>query len=188
MRRMSGTDSLFISGETPTWHQHIGGLVILDAAEVPGFGFDVVRTVSDRLPLIPKLTWKLKPVPLGLDRSVWVDDADVRHSPPSPPHHGARAGRAAGDRGGGRTDLEPATRPPLPAVGVVVPRRHRERSCRRGDEVPPLRARRRRGQRARDAAARYRTVRRCLARHRRCRRPSPNRATCDSWSKVWFRP
>src|SRR5680860_18199 len=77
MRRMSGTDSLFISGETPTWHQHVGGLTILDAAEVPGFGFDaVLATVSDRLPLIPKLTWKLKPVPLGLDRSVWVDDAD----------------------------------------------------------------------------------------------------------------
>ena len=81
MRRMSGTDSLFISGETPTWHQHIAGLVILDLADVPGFGFnDVVRTVSERLPLIPKLTWKLKSVPLGLDRSVWVDDAafDIR--------------------------------------------------------------------------------------------------------------
>jgi diacylglycerol O-acyltransferase / wax synthase len=77
MRRMSGTDSLFISGETPTWHQHVGGLVILDVAGVPGFGFDaVVRTVSDRLALIPKLTWKLKPVPLGLDRAVWVDDAE----------------------------------------------------------------------------------------------------------------
>jgi hypothetical protein len=77
MRRMSGTDSLFISGETPNWHQHAGGLAILDAADVPGFGFDdVLRTVSGRLALIPKLTWKLKPVPLGLDRAVWVDDAD----------------------------------------------------------------------------------------------------------------
>jgi diacylglycerol O-acyltransferase / wax synthase len=77
MRRMSGTDSLFISGETPNWHQHAGGLAILDAADVPGFGFDdVLRTVSDRLALIPKLTWKLKPVPLRLDRAVWVDDAD----------------------------------------------------------------------------------------------------------------
>lgn len=77
MRRMSGTDSLFISGETPTWHQHIAGLVLLDAAEAPGFGFDVVlRTVSDRLALIPKLTWKLKRVPFGLDRAVWIDDAD----------------------------------------------------------------------------------------------------------------
>jgi len=81
MRRMSGTDSLFVSGETPTWHQHVAGLVILDVSDVRGFGFDaVLRTVSDRLPLIPKLTWKLKPVPLGLDRAVWVDDAefDVR--------------------------------------------------------------------------------------------------------------
>ena len=77
MRRMSGTDSLFVSGETPTWHQHVGGLVILDVADAPGFGFDaVLRTVGDRLPLIPKLTWKLKPVPLGLDRAVWIDDAE----------------------------------------------------------------------------------------------------------------
>jgi diacylglycerol O-acyltransferase len=77
MRRMSATDSLFISGETPTWHQHVAGLVILDAADVPGFGFDaVLRTVSDRMVLIPKLTWKLKRVPLGLDRAVWVDDTE----------------------------------------------------------------------------------------------------------------
>jgi diacylglycerol O-acyltransferase / wax synthase len=77
VRRMSGTDSLFLAGETPTWHQHIGGLTILDPSDAPGFGFDaVVRTVGARLPLIPKLTWKLKTVPLGLDRAVWVDDTD----------------------------------------------------------------------------------------------------------------
>ena len=35
---MSGTDSLFISGETPTWHQHVAGLVVVDPSEVPGFG------------------------------------------------------------------------------------------------------------------------------------------------------
>jgi diacylglycerol O-acyltransferase len=83
VRRLSGTDSLFLAGETPAWHQHVAGLVILDPRDAPAFGFEtVVRTVGDRLPLVPKLTWKLKSVPLGLDRAVWVDDAEfdlLRH-------------------------------------------------------------------------------------------------------------
>ena len=75
MRRMSGTDSLFLAAETPTWHQHVAGLTIVDPSGAPGFCFDaLVRTVRDRLPLIPKLTWRLKQVPFGLDRAVWVDD------------------------------------------------------------------------------------------------------------------
>jgi diacylglycerol O-acyltransferase / wax synthase len=75
MQRLSGTDSLFLAGETPTWHQHVGGLVIVDPTGAPGFGFDeLYRTIATRLPLVPKLTWKLKGVPLGLDRAVWVDD------------------------------------------------------------------------------------------------------------------
>lgn|GEM_PF-101740 len=75
MRRMSGTDSLFLAGETPNWHQHIAGLVILDPTSVPGYGYETVaRSIGDRLALVPKLTWKLKPVPLGLDRAVWIDD------------------------------------------------------------------------------------------------------------------
>ena len=75
VRRLSGTDSLFLAGETPAWHQHVGGLTIVDPTGVAGFGFDALcRNVARRLPLVPKLTWKLKEVPLGLDRAVWVDD------------------------------------------------------------------------------------------------------------------
>jgi diacylglycerol O-acyltransferase / wax synthase len=75
MRRMSGTDSLFLAGETPNWHQHIGGLVVLDPSERDDFDFDrVVAQVSERLMSVPKLTWKLKTVPLDLDRAVWIDD------------------------------------------------------------------------------------------------------------------
>jgi diacylglycerol O-acyltransferase len=77
VRRLSGTDSLFLAGETAAWHQHVAGLVILDPRDAPGFGFEtLVRTVGERLPLVPKLTWKVKSVPLGLDRAVWVDDPD----------------------------------------------------------------------------------------------------------------
>jgi WS/DGAT/MGAT family acyltransferase len=75
MRRLSGTDSLFLAGETPTWHQHVGGLTIVDPTNAPGFNFErLCHTIATRLPLIPKLTWKLKPVPLGLDRAIWIDD------------------------------------------------------------------------------------------------------------------
>jgi diacylglycerol O-acyltransferase / wax synthase len=75
MRRLSGTDSLFLAAETPTWHQHVGGITIVDPTDAPGFGFTAVyRNISTRLPLVPKLTWKLKDVPLGLERAVWIDD------------------------------------------------------------------------------------------------------------------
>jgi diacylglycerol O-acyltransferase / wax synthase len=81
MQRLSGTDSLFLAGETPAWHQHVGGLSIIDPSGVAGFAYEaVVRSIGERLPLIPKLTWKLREVPLGLHRAVWVSDAnfDVR--------------------------------------------------------------------------------------------------------------
>jgi diacylglycerol O-acyltransferase len=75
MRRLSGTDSLFLAGETPAWHQHVAGLVIVDPTGVPGFGFDAIKkTVEERLPLVPKFMWKLRELPLKLDRAVWVDD------------------------------------------------------------------------------------------------------------------
>jgi len=77
VQRLSGTDSLFLAGETPAWHQHVAGLSILDPADAAGFGFEaVVRSVADRLPAIPKLTWRLKGSRLGLDRAVWVRDPD----------------------------------------------------------------------------------------------------------------
>jgi len=77
MRRLSGTDALFLAGETPAWHQHVAGLSIIDPRGVAGFSYEaVVRSIGERLPLIPKLTWKLREVPLGLHRAVWVPDPD----------------------------------------------------------------------------------------------------------------
>jgi diacylglycerol O-acyltransferase / wax synthase len=77
MQRLSGTDALFLAGETPAWHQHVAGLSIIDPSGVAGFSFDaVVRSIGERLVLIPKLTWKLREVPLGLQRAVWIADPD----------------------------------------------------------------------------------------------------------------
>jgi diacylglycerol O-acyltransferase / wax synthase len=77
VQQLSGTDSLFLAGETPAWHQHVAGLSIIDPTGVPDFCFDtVVASIARRLPAIPKLTWKLKVPPLHLDRAVWIPDAD----------------------------------------------------------------------------------------------------------------
>lgn len=75
MRRLSGTDALFLSLESSTAYQHVGALVLL----APGDGADVSvqrirETTAARLHLVPKFRWRLKEVPLHLDRPVWVED------------------------------------------------------------------------------------------------------------------
>ncbi len=76
MQRLSGTDALLLSMETPSWHGHVGGLVILDPTDAPAFGgFEGVRDLLARsLDRVPKYRMKLKEVPLHLDRPVWADD------------------------------------------------------------------------------------------------------------------
>ena len=77
MQRLSGTDALFLATETPAWHQHVGGLTVVDPSESERFSFDELRkTTLERLQAVPKFMWKLKEVPLHLDRAVWVEDKD----------------------------------------------------------------------------------------------------------------
>lgn len=76
MKRLGGTDALFLSLETPSWHQHVGGLSIIDPQDRVITFDDVVLKVGERLPYAPKFRWKLKEVPFGLDRPMWVDDAE----------------------------------------------------------------------------------------------------------------
>ena len=74
MRRLSATDSLFLSLETPRMPMQVGGLVTLDTTRAPDFGFDRVRELyARRITRVPKLTWRLKEVPLRLDRPLWMD-------------------------------------------------------------------------------------------------------------------
>ncbi len=103
MERLSGEDAVFLSMERPTWHQHVGGLLIFDGSGVPGFTFDRFSAlVAERLPLAPRFACRIREVPLGLDRPLWVKDPslDVDQSPapprPSVPRGHARAGRAGG--------------------------------------------------------------------------------------------
>ncbi|HLM95142.1 MAG TPA: wax ester/triacylglycerol synthase family O-acyltransferase [Acidimicrobiales bacterium] len=77
MKRLSGTDALFLSAETPAWHQHVGGLIVVEPATSDRFSFDQLRhDTAERLRGVPKFRWKLKEVPLHLDREVWVEDKD----------------------------------------------------------------------------------------------------------------
>jgi diacylglycerol O-acyltransferase / wax synthase len=81
VRRLAGTDSLFLSLETPSWHQHVGGLIILEPGARPVVFDDVIKTVEARLAWAPKFRWKLMTMPLGLDVPFWVDDDefDIRN-------------------------------------------------------------------------------------------------------------
>lgn len=76
MKRLSGTDSLFLSMETPSWHQHVGGLTVLEPGPRGLTYADILASVQERIGYAPKFTWKLASTPLGLDRPAWVDDPD----------------------------------------------------------------------------------------------------------------
>ena len=114
MKRLGGTDALFLSMETPSWHQHVAGLTVLDPGDRQVTFEDVVKLIDERIVYAPKFRWKLQEVPFGLDRPVWVDDPDFdvrRHmhriAVPSP--GGAKeVGELAGNLGnpaGGRPDI-----------------------------------------------------------------------------------
>jgi WS/DGAT/MGAT family acyltransferase len=97
--------------ETPSWHQHVGGLVILDPSEAPNFSFEAVRSnVATKLPRVPKYMWKLKDVPLHLDRPVWVEDREfdidrhVRRIAVPPPGGGRELGELLGQLMGYQLD------------------------------------------------------------------------------------
>ncbi len=74
MRRHTGTDSLFLSFETDAFAMQVGALIVLDTTDAPDFSFERLRErYAQRAAMVPKFTWKIKPVPLGIDRPSWID-------------------------------------------------------------------------------------------------------------------
>ena len=72
--RMSALDASFLFMETPSTPMHSGGLAIF---EPPAEGFDherLVRLISQRLPFVPRYRQRVRSVPFGVARPVWVDD------------------------------------------------------------------------------------------------------------------
>src|SRR5512145_3364602 len=81
MDQLSGGDSVFLAMEMPGLPQHVGGLVLLDTREAPGFDFEkLLAVVDERIRLAPRFTRRLREVTGGLDRAWLVDDPgfDVR--------------------------------------------------------------------------------------------------------------
>ena len=77
MQQLPGSDAIFLAMETDNIHAHTGGLTILDPSGAKDFGFEKLKqVVAERIQLAEKFTWKLKEVPLGLDRPYWVEDPD----------------------------------------------------------------------------------------------------------------
>ncbi len=77
MQQLPGSDAIFLSMETANIHAHTGGLTILDPSGATDFCFEKLKElIAERIQLATKFTWKLKEVPLGLDRPYWVEDPD----------------------------------------------------------------------------------------------------------------
>ena len=97
--------------EKPTWHQHTGGLIVYDASDAPGFGFDAFRDlVEERLASVPRFRMRIKEVPLGLDRPLWVEDRNfdvanhLHHIAVPPPGGPRQLGDLVGDLMGHQLD------------------------------------------------------------------------------------
>ena len=68
---ISGMDAVFIYGESPTSHMHIGSVVIIDG----NLDYeDFKKVVASRIHMIPKLRKRLVHVPMSIDYPYWVDD------------------------------------------------------------------------------------------------------------------
>jgi diacylglycerol O-acyltransferase / wax synthase len=79
MERLGPQDASFLYLETPTVHQHVGGLAILDPSTAPNGKLtypDLVRVISSRLHLASRFRQKVVFPPLAMARPVWVDDAN----------------------------------------------------------------------------------------------------------------
>jgi diacylglycerol O-acyltransferase / wax synthase len=82
--RLSVLDELFLHLEGPDTHMHVGGVAIFEGP--PPAYEEVLETIRRRLQRVPRFRQKLKTVPFGLGRPVWVDDVHfnleyhVRHT------------------------------------------------------------------------------------------------------------
>jgi len=72
--RLTALDASFLFMEDATTPMHAGGVAIFTP---PPGGFDherLVRLIKQRLPFVPRYRMRVREVPFGLARPVWVDD------------------------------------------------------------------------------------------------------------------
>jgi diacylglycerol O-acyltransferase / wax synthase len=100
MDRMSPQDAMFTAVEDERNPMHIGSVSVFEGP-APTYG-DLVRTVASHLPKLPRYRQRVRFVPLGLGRPVWVDDPHfqilyhVRHTATPPPGSAAELRNLAG--------------------------------------------------------------------------------------------
>ncbi len=79
MRQLTSVDAQFLALENARQTGHVGGLAVLDPSTAPGGKLeltDIQDLLTERLPLLPPMRWRLAEVPFGLDYPYWVDDPD----------------------------------------------------------------------------------------------------------------
>jgi diacylglycerol O-acyltransferase len=77
MQRLGPQDASFIYLETPSVHQHVGGVAILDPSTRPDGRLtydDLLQVMGSRIHLAPRFRQKVLFPPLAVARPVWVDD------------------------------------------------------------------------------------------------------------------
>lgn len=77
MRQLSSLEAQFLLLESPTTTSHVGALLLLDTAQLPGGELrleNLADLVETRLPLAPGLRERVVEAPLGLGSPYWVED------------------------------------------------------------------------------------------------------------------
>ena len=73
--RLAAADAAYLYRDTPGAPTHVGTVSIF---ETPTQGFDhdrLVRLIRQRIPYVPRYRKRIREVPLGIARPVWVDDS-----------------------------------------------------------------------------------------------------------------
>ena len=78
MRQLTGLDTSFLNMETGTQFGHVASMTIFDASGLGDGEFfaSLMKTIEDRIHLLPLLRRRLVEVPLGLDHPWWIEDPD----------------------------------------------------------------------------------------------------------------
>lgn len=79
MRQLTSLDSQFLALETRRQTGHVASVAILDPSTTASATLavaDIEALITERLPQLPPLRWRLLEVPLGLDYPYWIDDED----------------------------------------------------------------------------------------------------------------
>jgi WS/DGAT/MGAT family acyltransferase len=80
-QRLTSLDSIFLRVEEPTYPMHIGGVMVLEGGPLRdadgALRIDDLRDhIEARLARVPRFLRRLREVPLGQGRPLWVDDPD----------------------------------------------------------------------------------------------------------------